>query len=45
MGTGDIIGNFYSALAGSSTIAAGLVFVVILLGLIVLGAYLALRKR
>jgi hypothetical protein len=45
MGEGDIINSFISALAGSSTIAAGIVFGVILLGLIVLGAYLILRRK
>ena len=45
MGGEEIFNNFISALAGSSTIAAGIVFGVILLGLVALGAYLALRKR
>lgn len=45
MAAGDIFSNFISALAGSSTIAAGIVFGVILLGLIVLGAYLILKRR
>ncbi|NYZ60825.1 hypothetical protein H0O01_03975 [Candidatus Micrarchaeota archaeon] len=45
MGEGEIFNNFISALAGSSTIAAGIVFAVILLGLVVLGAYLILKRR
>jgi len=45
MGEGDIFNNFISALAGSSTIAAGIVFAVIVLGLLLLGAYLVLRKK
>ena len=45
MAAGDIFNSFVSALAGSSTIAAGIVFGVILLGLVVLGAYLILKKK
>jgi len=45
MGGGEIFNSFVSALAGSSTIAAAIVFGVILLGIVVLGAYLILRKR
>jgi hypothetical protein len=45
MGGGDIFNGFVSALAGSSTIAAGIVFGVILLGLLLLGAYLILKKK
>lgn len=45
MGEGDIFNNFISALAGSSTIAAAIVFGVILLGLVALGAYLILKRK
>ena len=45
MDAGGIFDNFISALAGSSTIAAGIVFVVILLGILLLGAYLVFRKK
>jgi len=45
MDAGGIFDNFISALAGSSTIAAGIVFVVILLGLLLLGAYILTKRK
>lgn len=41
----DMVREFTSAMMGSLKIAAGIVFVVILLGLLLLGAYLVLRKK
>jgi len=41
----DIVHEFTSAMMGSFKIAAGIVFAVILLGLVVLGAYLILKRR